>query len=201
MTSSTYNVAILLFDGVEILDFCGPYEVFSVANRELNRTAFRVHTVATSESIKTQGELTVCRHFSLGDSPRTDILLVPGGAGVLDQLENQKIIDWVSTKSAEAELTTSVCTGAILLAVCGLLNGREATTHHHCFEQLRNFAPDTTIKEDCRFVDTGDIITSAGISAGIDMCLHIVSRLHNQDLADSIAKRMEYHTSRCQTES
>lgn len=195
MTSPTYNVAILLFDGVEILDFCGPYEVFSVANRELDRVAFKVHTVATSESITTQGGLTVCRHFSPFDSPATDILLVPGGAGVLDQLDNRELIEWLRIKSREAELTTSVCTGAILLAVCGLLNGREATTHHYCFEQLRHYAPETTINENCRFVDTGNIITSAGISAGIDMCLHVVSRLHNQDLSDSIAKRMEYRVS------
>ena len=186
------NVAIPVFDDVEILDFCGPFEVFSVANRYAGEETFHVFTVAENATITARGGLTVERHHSLNSSPSPDVLVVPGGVGVRAILDDSQILDWIAEQAKKSHLVTSVCTGALLLGRCGLLDGLRATTHHQCIEELRKIAPQSEIVEDRRFVDTGRVITSAGISAGIDMSLHIVSRLIGPDTAHGIATNMEY---------
>ncbi|MCA9130182.1 MAG: DJ-1/PfpI family protein [Planctomycetales bacterium] len=187
-----YNVAILIFDDIEILDFCGPYEVFSVANRDAKYQLFNVYTVAKTNFITARGGLTVRRHFGLSDSPQADLLLVPGGVGVRALLDDSSVIEWVARQSAVARHTVSVCTGALLLGRCGLLDGRPVTTHHRCFDELSRIAPRAQIRKNCRFVDDGRLMTSAGISAGIDMSLHIVGRLVGPEIAAEVAGRMEY---------
>ena len=190
---TTRTLAILIFNEVEILDFCGPFEVFSVANCFNDKPAFNVLTVAENTGpVKTRGGLSVNPHYWLADCPRPDLLLVPGGQGTRQEMHNSNIIDWIRTASNQAEMVLSFCTGTLLLAKAGLLDGLEATTHHGAIELLRKTAPKTTIHADRRFVDNGRVICSAGIAAGIDMSLHVVGKLLGQEVAEKTATQMEY---------
>lgn len=189
----TRTLAILIFDEVEVLDFCGPFEVFSVANRFADPPAFRVVTVAEKVGpISTRGGLSVVPHHRLADCPPPDLLLVPGGQGTRTEMHNPALIDWIRQVAPKAELVLSVCTGALLLAKAGLLDGLEATTHHIALDLLGQVAPQTTIHADRRFVDNGRVVCSAGIAAGIDMSLHVVARLLGDDVAAKTARQMEY---------
>jgi transcriptional regulator GlxA family with amidase domain len=191
--TTTRTLAILIFDDVEVLDFCGPFEVFSVANRFTDPPAFSVLTVAEkAEPILTRGGLSVNPHHRFADCPVPDILLVPGGQGTRKEMHNSVLIDWIRQMSSKAELVLSVCTGALLLAKVGLLDGLEATTHHGAIDLLRQTAPKAIVPADRRFVDNGKVICSAGIAAGIDMSLHVVSRLLGQEIAKKTARQMEY---------
>lgn len=186
------NVAILIFDEVEILDFCGPYEVFGVTGRDGSRP-FNVYTVAEERRpIIARNQLSVNPQYTLLDCPRSHILLVPGGFGTRREMHNPVLIDWIKERSQQAELLLSVCTGALLLAKAGLLEGLAATTHHGAIDLLRQVAPNTRIKPDERFVDNGSVILSAGISAGIDMSLYVVAKLLGEQQAQETAAYMEY---------
>jgi transcriptional regulator GlxA family with amidase domain len=190
---STRNLAILIFEDVEVLDFCGPFEVFSVANAFTAPPAFHVFTVAEKPGpVLTRGGLSVNPHHRLPDCPRPDLLLVPGGQGSRQEMNNTVLTDWIKARSQEAELVLSVCTGALLLAKAGLLDGLEATTHHGAIDLLRRVAPQTTIPVARRLVDNGRVICSAGIAAGIDMSLHVVARLLGREVAEKTARQMEY---------
>ena len=190
---TTRTLAIVIFDEVEVLDFCGPFEVFSVANRFTDPPAFRVFTVAeTPGPVLTRGGLGVNPHHRLTDCPRPDLLLVPGGQGTRREMHNDVLTEWIRQASEKAELVLSVCTGALLLAKAGLLDGLEATTHHGATDLLRQVAPKTTVHADRRFVDNGRVVCSAGIAAGIDMSLHVVSRLLGREVAVKTARQMEY---------
>lgn len=136
--------------------------------------------------------LSVNPHYRLADCPQPNILLVPGGRGSRVEIDNTALIDWIRTTTENAELVLSVCTGALLLARAGLLDGLEATTHHGSLDVLRQVAPDTTVHRDRRFVDNGRVICSAGIAAGINMSLHVVAKLLGQQVAEQTAKQMEY---------
>jgi transcriptional regulator GlxA family with amidase domain len=191
--NKTRTLAILIFDDVEVLDFCGPFEVFSVANKFTDVSLFNVVTVAENANpIVTSGGLSVNPHHRLIDFPQPDILLVPCGQGTRKEMHNPALIDWIKQVSANAELVLSVCTGALLLAKAGLLDGLAATTHHGAIDLLRQIAPNTTVHSDRRFVDNGRVICSGGIAAGIDMSLHVVARLLGRDTAEKTAKHMEY---------
>ena len=183
----------MIFNDVELLDFTGPFEVFSVANRFTESPAFNVVTVAEKpDPILTRGSLSINPHHCLSDCPQPDLLLVPGGQGTRREMHNTALIDWIKQASANAERILSVCTGALLLAKAGLLDGLEATTHHGSFDLLRQVAPKTKVHENRRFVDNGRVICSAGIAAGIDMSLHVVGRLLGVEVAVKTAKQMEY---------
>lgn len=186
------KLAILLFDGAEVLDFCGPFEVFSVASRQCETSAFNVFTVAQSTPVIACNGLSVNPDFNLESYPKPDILLVPGGIGTRRELNKERLLDWIKRVACEAELVLSVCTGALLLGKAGLLEGLDATTHHGAYDLLRAQVPSCTVHEDRRFVDNGTTITSAGIAAGIDMSLHVVERLLGRDVAHATAKQMEY---------
>jgi transcriptional regulator GlxA family with amidase domain len=186
-------LAILIFDEVEVLDFCGPFEVFSVVNEITNSPAFNVVTVAeNARPILTRGGLSVNPHYRIADCPQPDLLLVPGGQGTRKEMHNRALIDWIKQVSEKAELILSVCTGALLLANAGLLDGLETTTHHGAIDLLRQTASKTTVHADRRFVDNGRVVCSAGIAAGIDMSLHVVGRLLGLDGAEKTARQMEY---------
>jgi transcriptional regulator GlxA family with amidase domain len=190
---ATRTLAILLFDNVEVLDFCGPFEVFYLTNHFTDPPAFNVLTVAEKASpVLTYGGLSVNPHRRLLDCPHPDLLLLPGGQGTRQEMHNPVIIDWIKQASAKAELILSVCTGALLLAKAGLLDGLETTTHHGAIDLLRTTAPKSTVHADRRFVDNGRVVCSAGIAAGIDMSLHIVSRLLGKEVAEKTARQMEY---------
>jgi transcriptional regulator GlxA family with amidase domain len=190
--TKAHNIAILLFDDAEVLDFCGPFEVFSVASNQTASPAFNVCTVAERIPIIAGNGFSVNPDHTLADCPQPDILLVPGGIGSRQQINNEILIDWIRRTADDAELVLSVCTGALLLGKAGLLNDLAVTTHHVAFDVLRKLVPSATVHEDRRFVDNGKVITSAGIAAGIDMSLHVVERLLGPDIARSTAQRMEY---------
>jgi transcriptional regulator GlxA family with amidase domain len=195
--TSRKTVGILLFDDVEVLDAFGPFEVFSVAQTsapdDTGRNLFQVVTIGeTGEPVRTRGDLIVTPHHSIADHPPLDIVVVPGGFGTRAQVSNATVLDWLRTQTAQAELRTSVCTGAFLLAEIGLLDGHAATTHWGSIDRLKEGYDAIDVQEDVRFVDEDTIITSAGISAGIDMALHVVARLHGMDAARATARYMEY---------
>jgi len=182
------NVAILIFDDLEVLDFCGPFEVFSVAGRGDDLDPFTVYTVAqTSGPIMARNHLSVNPTYTLLDCPQPHILVVPGGYGTRMEMYNT-----TKARSRETDLVSSVCTGALLLAKVGLLEGLAATTHHGALALLKEVAPHTTVEEDKRIVDNGRGITSAEISAGIDMSLYVISKLLGKDQALKTARYMEY---------
>ncbi|HEY7124010.1 MAG TPA: DJ-1/PfpI family protein [Ktedonobacterales bacterium] len=191
------NVGILLFEDVEVLDFAGPFEVFSVAAKTASETdsnsPFTVFTLAEHAGlVRCAGGLKVQPDYTVYDHPLIHLLIVPGGWGTRREVENKQLIDWIRSQAAHAQLITSVCTGAFLLGRAGLLEGHRVTTHWASIERLRHSLPNATVLEDVRFLDEGAIVTSAGISAGIDMALHLVARLHSAELAKETARRMEY---------
>ena len=187
------NVAIVIFDEVEVLDFCGPFEVFSVTGRRNGLDPFHVYTVAqTCEPVLARNNLSINPAHSLSDCPPPDILVVPGGYGTRREKSNSTLIQWIKQSAENAELVLSVCTGALLLAKAGLLDGLSATTHHGAFSLLKETAPNTTVLDSERIVDNGKVILSAGISAGIDMSLYVVSRLLGEEQARETADYMEY---------
>jgi transcriptional regulator GlxA family with amidase domain len=187
------NVAIFIFDEVEVLDFAGPFEVFSVTSELNNYEPFNVFTVAEKPgAITTVNGLSVNPKYSFADCPRPDILILPGGVGSRAAANNARVVEWVKASFQQAEMAFSVCSGARILARSGLLDGLEATTHHEVIEELRGLAPTAVIQENARFIDNGRIMTSAGISAGIDLSLHVVSKLLGEALARKTARYMEY---------
>lgn len=188
------SIAILIFDDVEVLDFAGPLEVFSVTDELAGRTLFNVFTVAESPAtVIARNGLKVVPSHTFESAPAPGILVVPGGLGTRALLKKPSVIEWIRTRSRKSEHTISVCTGSLLLAKTGLLDGQEATTHCSQFDLLRELAPTAAVCEDRRFTDSGRILTSAGISAGIDMSLHLVARLHGVAIAQKTADHMEYH--------
>jgi transcriptional regulator GlxA family with amidase domain len=193
MTNRSRNVAILLFDEVEVLDFGGPFEVFSVAGRRDHRDLFNVFTVAENAGpVLARNRLSINPHYSIRDCPTPEILVVPGGYGSRREMHNPKLIDWIKHTARNAELVLSVCTGALLLAKAQLLEGLSATTHHGAFDLLEEIAPNTKVQRAQRVVDNGKVILSAGISAGIDMSLYVVAKLHGIEQARETAAYMEY---------
>jgi len=187
------RVAIFVFEEVEVLDFAGPFEVFAVTGQRSGPAPFEVVTVAAKEGpLRARNGLVVTPAYTFATLPQPDILVIPGGYGTRPLVNDPPTIEWIQRLSPKVELLLSVCTGALLLAKAGLLDGKEATTHFGALDLLRQLAPTTTVKENTRFVDNGSIITSAGISAGIDMSLHAVSRLLGIDVARETAHYMEY---------
>ncbi len=187
------NVAILIFDEVEVLDFCGPFEVFGVTGYKDGTEPFNVYTVAEGPGpLIARNGLSINPAYTIADCPRPDILVVPGGLGTRKEMDNPVLREWIEDRAKEAELTLSVCTGALMLAKAGLLEGLSATTHHDGMELLKELAPDATVEEEERFVDNGRIVLSAGISAGIDTSLHVVAKLLGTEQALDTARYMEY---------
>ena len=202
------NVGILIFPDVEILDFCGPFEVFASAALPPETAGspptrlFEVFTVAEQRQVVAcRGGLLVQPNYTLEDHPPLDLVVVPGGYGTRREQENPVILDWIARQRRSGALTTSVCTGAFLLGAAGLLDGLRATTHWTTIDGLRTSLPTTDVLGDARVVDEGEIITSAGVSAGIDMALHVVRRLHGDEVARRTARDMEYEWTRSATTS
>jgi transcriptional regulator GlxA family with amidase domain len=179
------TIAFYLQDGVEVLDFAGPMEVFSYAG-------FKVFTVSRKkEPITTQGILKVMPDYSIEDAPPSDILAFFGGnAGPASQ--DPAVMAWIKGREADTKYFFSVCTGAFIMGRAGLLDSLSATTFHSSIESLRKALPQTHVLANVRFVDNGKVITTAGISAGIDGALHLVSRLRGQETAKEVAEYMEY---------
>lgn len=196
----TINVGILLFDNVEVLDFAGPFEVFSrtrlqpgVETRRSEEGApFQVFTVArTRDPVTATGGLTVVPRHGFADAPRIDLLVVPGGFGTRRLLNDEETLGWIRRTAAAARQVTSVCTGALLLAKAGLLQGRRATTHWASLDLLDSLGAGVTVERASRVVDDG-VITSAGVASGMDMAFYIVETLFGREVADETARYIEY---------
>lgn len=190
------HVAILLFDEVEVLDFAGPFEVFAVTDELHGQAAFNVFTVAENlGTIRARNGLKVIPDYARESCPAPDVLVVPGGFGTRALLQKPALLEWLRRKAARAEIVMSVCTGSLVLGQAGLLDGLRTTTHHECFELLRAAAPRAVVDETARFTDNGQVLTAAGISAGIDCSLHVVERLLGPEAAARTARYMEYRRS------
>lgn len=187
------QVAILVFEEVEVLDFAGPFEVFAVANELHGSDLFHTFTVAENPgSIRAHNGLKVVPDFTLESAPAPHLLVVPGGVGTRSLLRKPSVLEWIRQRARKAEIVASVCTGALVLARAGLLDGLDVTTHWENLDELRALAPLARVHGDRRFHDQGRILTAAGISAGLDMALHLVARLHGPAVAERTAQYMEY---------
>lgn len=193
----TLAVAVYLYPDVEVLDFAGPYEVFTTASRVHQRhnpgaaDLFRVFTIARREQLlAARAGLTVKPDYTIDDHPPIDVLIVPGGVHV-PELAHADVTAWIGAVHARASITASVCTGAFLLAQAGLLDGKTATTHWEDIPDLQTAFPAVRVVGERRWVDQGAVVTAAGISAGIDMSLHLVARLAGRPLAIATARQME----------
>jgi transcriptional regulator GlxA family with amidase domain len=191
METVTLNVGIFVFDDVEVLDFAGPLQVFTTAQRVARPAKpFATFTVAADNAVQARGGLAIVPSYTFGREPPIDVLIVPGGV-VTDELTKSAVIEWIAARAAEARLTASVCTGAFLLAKAGVLAGKTATTHWEDIDDFRKSFPGIPIDAEARWIDEGRIVTSAGISAGIDMM-----RLAGEPLALRTARHMDYRWQR-----
>lgn len=179
------NVAIFIHNGVELLDFAGPGEVFA-------SSGFNVFTVAaTEEPVTSQGFVKIIPQYTIRNCPKPDIIVLPGGATEIP-LKNNDVIEWIRRSVPATTVTLSVCTGAGLLSKAGLLDGKTATTFHNYIDALQEMTPKAKVIRNTRFVDNGTIITTAGVSAGIDGALHVVSKIKGKDAARRTVEYMEY---------
>ena len=191
-------VGILIFDQVELLDVAGPFEVFSVTRLNEKEkgewsSPFKVILIAEKlGQIPTIGGLRLSADVSFETCPKLDLLIVPGGWRTRREVNNDGLVRWIADRSVHSKITASVCTGSSLLGKAGLLDGRESTTHFQAFDFLRQSAPNTEIREDVLFTLTEPIFTSAGVSAGIDLALLIVSHFFGTDIGMATAHHMEY---------
>jgi len=192
------RVGIVLFENIEVLDFSGPFEVFSVTRLDEERrreepSPFEVLLVAEkNDLVVTTGGMKVIPDHTFESCPKIDILVVPGGWGTRKELKNPTMLNWLRIRASEVETLTSVCTGSMLLGFAGLLDGHHATTHWRSLDWMRESFPSVTVAYDKHVVEDGRIITSAGISAGIDMALKVVERYCGEDIARATARHMEY---------
>lgn len=186
------NIGIYIYDNAEVLDFSGPFEVFSTANRlaEIDWNIFLVSE--TGSMVTARGNFLVQPHYSISNHPEIDILVVVGGVHT-EEVKKENVIRWVSQISESAKIVASVCTGCFLVAEAGLLNGLSATTHWEDIPDLKSQYPQLTVVNNQRWIQEGKYVTSGGISAGIDMSLFLVSELVTMAFAKKTAKQMEYH--------
>ena len=190
-----WTVGILLFNEVEVLDFAGPFEVFSITTiSNSDEKPFIIKTISESGNIITAKDgLKVKPDYSFNTAPDLDILIIPGGYGASEiEINNEVVINWISEQRNKVQLLASVCTGAFLLAKAGLLNNKNATTHLMAIDRLEKEFPQLIVKRNVKFVDEGSIITAGGVSAGINMSFHIIKRLLSSEVAQTTANRMEY---------
>ncbi len=187
------NVGIYIYDDAEVLDFSGPFEVFSTASRiSSEKNLFTTFLVGeTGQEVIGRGGFTVKPKYSFKNHPRIDILIIVGGIHTFE-MEKNVVIDWIKIQASTAKIVASVCTGAFLLAQASVLMNQKVTTHWEDIRDLQKTFPNLDVIDSRRWVEDGNLITSGGISAGIDMSLHLISKLSNQQLAERTALQMEY---------
>jgi transcriptional regulator GlxA family with amidase domain len=189
----TRHIGLLLFDDVEELDAVGPWEVLASWTRFFPDDGWSVSCLSKSGGPVTAAKgLVLGAHHAIADAPALDVLLHPGGQGTRPMLRDTEHLDWVRRQRAEVPLLTSVCTGSLVYAAAGLLAGRPATTHWQSLDLLRELEPTVEVRPDDRYVDDGDLITSSGVSAGIDMALHLVARLVSVERAREVRRYIQY---------
>jgi transcriptional regulator GlxA family with amidase domain len=196
----TLAVGVLVFDGVEELDFAGPWEVFGMANEvaadrrmaapfELKLVGAKAGPVICAKGLRVIPDITIrqCSHL--------DILVVPGGSGTRRETSNRMLMEWIAAIAAKAKWVTSVCTGSLLLCSAGVARGRKVTTHRSFVEFLRVVGEDAEVVENVRYVRDGNMVTAAGVSAGIDMALWLIGTIHSPDFSRAVQRGMEYQPS------
>ncbi|MEM7770646.1 MAG: DJ-1/PfpI family protein [Cyanobacteria bacterium P01_A01_bin.37] len=200
------TVGILIYNEVEVLDFAGPFEVFSTVSRLWNRQypedqpPFKVLAIApNATTVRARGNFQVLPHHTLDDHPSIEVLIVPGG-DVTHVIQQTSVIQWIADQHTRTEITASVCTGAFLLAQADVISNHPVTTHWEDIVDLHTRFPNLNVQENVRWVEDGKILTSAGISAGIDMSLHLVERLLSRDWAEKTAHQMDYRWWRSPTD-
>lgn len=187
------SVGIFLFNDIELLDFAGPYEVFSVTSELNNYQLFKVFTICSDGAeIKSVNGLRVVPDYTFDNHPPVDILVIPGGVGTRAEVNKQEVLTWINKTCEGAKITMSVCSGARILGALGLLDGLEAVTHHEVIEHLAKIAPNAIIDPGKRFTDNEKIMTAGGISSGIDLSLHIVKKLYGEEIVNKTIRYMEY---------
>jgi transcriptional regulator GlxA family with amidase domain len=187
------TIGVLLFDGVEELDAVGPWEVLAGWTQSFPEDGWTVSCLSRDGKPVTAAQgLVIGAHDAWNSAPSCSVLVHPGGGGANRLARDPEHVDWVRRQRASVPLMTSVCTGALVYAAAGLLRGRPATTHWACVDMLRELEPTVEIREDERYVDDGDLITSAGVSAGIDMALHLVSRLAGAERSSQVRRDIQY---------
>ena len=198
----TINVGIFLFPEIEVLDFAGPYEVFTTATRVGARLhsesppSFSVFSIAeTGSTVTARAGLKFIPDFTFEQHPAIDVLIIPGGV-VNSEVEKLSVMDWIAQSASTAKITASVCTGAFLLAQSGVITSQKVTTHWEDIADLQQTFPSLNVVNNVRWLDEDAVVTSAGISAGIDMSLHLVSRLAGMRLAEATARQMEFEWTR-----
>lgn len=193
--SKNMNIGIYIYNNAEVLDFSGPYEVFSVANRFLDKKHNLFFISQNDEIITARGNYRVLSDFTFSNHPLLDILIVVGGIHN-EELKKQEVISWIKEQNKNAKLIASVCTGAFLLAKAEVLTNEKVTTHWEDISDLKKQFPNLDVKDNIRWADEGRVITSAGISAGIDMSLHLLSKIYDISLAQKVAKQMQFDWTR-----
>lgn len=189
----TQNVAILIFEDMETIDMAGPLTVFSIAGRAVNETPFSVYTVAQSRSaVQARSNLTFLPRYSIADCPPPDVLIIPGGLGTRREADNTHLLDWICRTARQTPHVLSVCTGALLLARAGLLAGKTVTTHHRAADLVRQAEPRAEVIIGPRWVDSGQLVSSGGLTAGIDAAFYLLGRLVGPETARQTAEYMEY---------
>eukprot|EP01147_Barroeca_monosierra_P010900 gene10900-2975_t len=186
-------VAILLFDNVEVLDFAGPFEVFSVAAQLSNYQLLDVTTVAQTKTlVRAKNGLVVMPELTTSDLDHVDILVIPGGEGSLAIIQDSVLLQWIEQVARNAQIVFSVCSGARVLAKLGLLAGQQFTTHCSAFDNILELEPTAIPNRKVRFVDNGKIMTAAGVAAGIDLSLYVVEKYFGKEIRESVSAYMEY---------
>jgi transcriptional regulator GlxA family with amidase domain len=189
----TKHIGILVFPGVEELDAVGPWEVLAFWTRTWPDDGYAITTLAKDAGPVTCAKgLRIFADLSYDDAPQLDVLIYPGGQGTRPHLKDDEQLDWVRAQRAQVPLMTSVCTGSLVYAAAGLLTNRPATTHWASLDRLTELDPTIEVRPDDRFVDSGEVITSAGVSAGIDMALHLVQRLAGTERAQQVRRGIQY---------
>jgi transcriptional regulator GlxA family with amidase domain len=191
--TATRHIGLLLFDDVEELDAVGPWEVLSYWTLHYPADGWSISTVSSDGApvVAAKG-LTMAADHSMSGMPPLDVLIHPGGQGTRPLMRNPQHLAWVRVQAATVPLMASVCTGALVYAAAGLLTGRPATTHWESLDLLHELDPSIDVDADARYVDDGDVITTAGVSAGIDMALHLVARLASVDRAREVRRAIQY---------
>ena len=185
------NIGIYIYDQAEVLDFSGPFEVFSVANR-LAKLGWSIWLIGVSENlVEARGALKVMPHYSIQNVPALDLLIVVGGVHP-EEVHKREVIDWITETAEKVQVVASICTGAFLLAEAGLLDSLEVTTHWEEILDLQRNYPNLQVREGVRWIEQGKLFTAAGISAGIDLSLELVSKFAGKELAERTARQMEY---------
>jgi transcriptional regulator GlxA family with amidase domain len=187
------NVGILIFKNVEVLDFAGPFEVFAISSEIHDHKLFNTFLVSSEKNpVEALNGLVVIPSYSFDDAPHIDILIIAGGAGTGAIKEDERYLKWVDKACRSSEYVLSICSGARILAKLKMLENNPFCTHHEVYNEILEMVPSSKPQRDKRFVNFGNIYTSGGISAGIDLSFHVLRKIHGEEVADKTAKYMEY---------